>query len=316
MLAQYDLTVVLVSYNTKSLLHAALARLVGTEWLTLIVVDNASKDGSAAATAAQFPSVELVRNEVNVGFARAANQGIARARTPFIVLLNPDTEASPDLLRTLVSYLQQHEEVWAVAPRLIDSSGHPQTMAAGFAPTPSRAFLYFLGASYLLPWPSVGFAAPPRVNRPIEVDWLSGACLSFRRSVVDRVGPLDGSYFLYGEDMDWCRRIKASGGKLMFLADLDLRHTRAASSGHDVVSTDWLIGLDRYVRPLMSPLGVKLFFSAAAIGFWLRGFRSMVPGRGQPRSTLWGYAGAAVRLALRPVNRRARTSRGAREDRG
>ncbi len=298
MIATPALTVVVVSYNTKELLLNLLDQLHGATWLVPIVIDNSSGDASADAVAARFPSIEVIRNGDNVGFARAANQGIARAATPYMVLLNPDTDGTPDLLRSLLTYLEEHKDVWAVAPRLIASDGSVQTMAAGFAPTPARAFLYFMGISYFLPWASVGFSVPPRTARPIDVDWLSGACLTFRREVIDRVGPLDDTFFLYGEDMDWCRRMRAAGGRLVLLADHDLRHARAASSGHEVVSTDWLVGLARYVRPQTSAIGIRQFFLAAATGFWLRGSRFLLPRNRLRRKTLWGYARAAARIAM------------------
>ncbi len=293
-----QLTVVLVSYNTRALLLSLLDRLAGSDSLTVAVVDNASRDGSADAVAERFPSIELIRNADNVGFARAANQGMARASTSYIVLLNPDTDATPSLLEALVTYLEHNKDVWAVAPRLIGSDGNVQTMAAGFAPTPARALLYFIGVSYLLPWPSVGFSVPPTIHKPVDVDWLSGACLMLRREVIERVGALDGSFFMYGEDMDWCRRMRAAGGRLVLLADHDLGHARAASSGHEVLSADWLIGLARYVRPQTSTMGARLFFLAAAAGFWLRGLRFLLPDHRLRRTTLWGYAGAAVRIAM------------------
>ncbi len=297
-MAPTTLTVVLVSFNTRPLLLSLLRRMQEADWLAPIVIDNASLDGSANAVEARFPSTTLIRNTDNVGFARAANQGISLATTPYVALLNPDTDATPDLLASLLEFLEEHPAVWAVAPRLIGADGGVQTMAAGFAPTPARAFLYFLGISYLLPWASVGFSVPPMISRPVDVDWLSGACLVFRREVVDRVGPLDGSFFLYGEDMDWCRRMRAAGGRLVLLGDHDLRHVRAASSGHEVVSTDWLVGLARYVRPQTSRTGARLFFLAAAMGFWLRGARFLLPGFRLRRTTLWRYAGASARIAM------------------
>jgi N-acetylglucosaminyl-diphospho-decaprenol L-rhamnosyltransferase len=294
------LTVVLVSYNTRDLLVDLLLRLLEARWIHPVVVDNASADGSADTVASRLPSIELIRNSENLGFARAANQGLARADSTFVALLNPDTEATPGLLRDLVDYLTQHEDVWAVAPRLVTDDGKGQTLAAGFAPSPLRAFLYFLGLSYFLPWPSAGFSVAPSVRRPIDVDWLSGACLVARRTVIDRVGPLDGSFFLYGEDMDWCRRMRRAGGRLVLLADHDLRHARAASSGHEVVSTQWITALARYVRPQTSDFGARLFFLAAAVGFWIRGSRFVLPRQSLRRTTLWAYAGAAARIALEP----------------
>ena len=295
--APASLTVVLVSYNTEALLIRTLERIAAAPWIVPIVVDNASADGSAAAVAARFPAIALVSNRDNVGFARAANQGIARARTPYVALVNPDTDVSPRLLQEVVDHLAAHPEVWAVAPRLVRPGGGVQTMDAGFAPTPLRAVLYYLGISYLLPWPAAGFCVPPGIHRPLEVDWLSGACLTFRREIVERIGAFDESFFLYGEDLDWCRRMRAAGGHLVLLGDQTLTHAQGASSGHEVVSVEWLSGLARYVRPLTSPMGARIFFAAAAAGFWLRGLRSMLPGSSKRRSTLFGYAHAAVRLA-------------------
>ena len=302
------LTVVLVSYKTRALLLGLLERLERARWLTLIVVDNASDDGSAGAVAARFPSIDLVRNQTNVGFARAANQGIIRATTEFVALVNPDTDTTPALLADLVTFLESRRDVWAVAPRLTAPDGSSQTLAAGFAPTPMRAFAYFLGLSYVLPWPRAGFSVSPRLRQPIEVDWLSGACLVFRRGLVETVGLLDESFFLYGEDMDWCRRMRNAGGHLVFLADHDLGHARAASSGHEVVSTDWLVGLVRYVRPQTSRTGTRLFFAAATLGFWLRGLRYFRRRSRLRRTTLWKYSRAAARLVLVPTDATAVTA--------
>jgi N-acetylglucosaminyl-diphospho-decaprenol L-rhamnosyltransferase len=300
MSAPPKLTVVLVSYNTKALLLDLLLRLAPAPWLTCVVVDNASADGSADAVASELPSVALIRNPENVGFARAANQGLAKATSPYIALVNPDTDTTPEFLLELVEFLETHAGVWAVAPRLIGSDGKAQTLAAGFSPTPLRALLYFLGLSYILPWPSSGFSVSPRIRKPVEVDWLSGACLVLRRDVIDRVGPLDSSFFLYGEDMEWCRRMRAAGGRLVMLGDHDLGHARAASSGHEVESTKWLDALVRYVRPQTSATGAKLFFTAAAIGFWIRGSRFVLPRQRSRRDTLWRYAAASARIAFVP----------------
>ena len=294
------LAVVLVSYNTSTLLLGMLERLSAADWIVPIVIDNASADGSADAVAATFPVVELVRNTENLGFSRAANQGIARASSQHIALVNPDTDVSAALLADLSDYLDQHQNVWAVAPRLVDENGKAQTLAAGFRPTAARGILYFFGLSYILPWPDAGFSVPPGTDQPIDVDWLSGACLVFKREVLDRVGPLDESYFLYGEDMDWCRRMKAAGGRLTLLADHDLRHLQGASSGHEIVSTDWLKALTRYVLASTSRSGARLFFLAAAGGFLLRGVRSALPGF-RTRRSLFSYSRAALAIAISPL---------------
>jgi GT2 family glycosyltransferase len=296
-----DLTVILVSYNTRDRLCQTLASIGAGEpdGPRTMVVDNASADGSADAVAAGFASVELIRNAENLGFARGVNLGLESLDSRFGLLLNPDTLPTSDLLRALVSHLEANPDVWAVAPRLLRPDGRAQAMDAGFRPGVARALVHFLGLAELLRLaPQASFSVPSQVREPIEVDWLSGACLCFRREAIETAGPLDPTFFLYGEDVDWCRRVQAKGGRLVLRADLGLPHAQGASSGHDVRSPDWLRGLDRgYVRPLMGR-GAAIFFAAASLGFGLRAIRALLPGYPRRPTTLAGYARAAAGLAV------------------
>jgi N-acetylglucosaminyl-diphospho-decaprenol L-rhamnosyltransferase len=299
-----DLTVIVVSYNTRERLCQALTNIDAGKPAgpLLVVVDNASADGSADAVASGFPGVTLVRSQENIGFARAVNLGLERLDTKFGLLLNPDTMPTHALLAALVETLEADPGIWAVAPRLLRADGRAQAMDAGFQPRAGRAVTYFLGLAELLPLPPIAsFCVPSRVREPLEVDWLSGACLCFRRQAIEVVGPLDPSYFLYGEDVDWCRRVQNHGGRIVLRGDLGLSHAQGASSGHDVRSTEWLRALDRgYVRPIMGR-GAAVFFAAASIGFGLRAARAMLPGYARRPATLAGYARTAATLAVKAL---------------
>jgi GT2 family glycosyltransferase len=175
-------------------------------------------------------------------------------------------------------------------------------MDAGFRPGAARALVHFLGLAEFLPLgPHASFCVPSRVRRPIEVDWLSGACLCFTRHAIEAAGRLDPTFFLYGEDVDWCRRVQRLGGRLVLRGDLSLPHAQGASSGHDVRSTDWLRALDRaYIRPFMGR-GASLFFAAASLGFGLRAARALLPGYARRPATLAGYARTSAELALQAL---------------
>lgn len=300
------LTVVLVSFNTRDLLSGALTAL-RTDSLhapRLIVVDNDSSDGSADMVATSFPDVFLIRNARNLGFAVAANMGFAHVRTPHCLLLNPDTTPTLDLLAALIRYLEQHPDVWAVGPCLLRPDGKPQALAAGFAPTLRRALCYFSGLALVLrPWPRAGFSVPPFTRHPIEVDWLSGACLCFRSDRMTELGGFDPSFFLYGEDMDLCRRIRQRGGRLVLLGDLPLTHIQGASSGSEV-SAEWLRGLERYVIANLRARRSAFFFATAAAGFGLRGVWSATFKRqGVRPHTYWKWANMARRIAVEQLHR-------------
>src|SRR5262245_55045471 len=197
------LLVLVVSWNTRELLRDCLRSLEPgdhPEW-DVLVVDNASTDGSAALVRSEFPAVRLVENADNVGYARANNQGLRTSAAPYALLLNSDTRARPEAVRALVAYLEAHPEVGAVSPRLLDADGSPQAFAFGADPTPG--YLVRRGLARLVahrPLHDWGTA------RTQSVDWVSGACLLVRRAAIEQAGLLDEGFFMYFEDNDWCLR--------------------------------------------------------------------------------------------------------------
>lgn len=217
-----DLGVIVVSYNVRELLAACLAGLPAAAtpltW-EAVIVDNASLDGSADMVATEFPSVRLIRNAENVGFARANNQGIAASTGRYIVLLNADTVVPAGGLARLADFMDAHPQVGACSPRLLRTDGTPQPHAFGGDPTLGyllrRAVNRALSRRPLHDW---------GVASVIQVDWVSGACLMARREAVDRVGGLDERIFMYFEDNDWCLRIRRAGWQICYVPQVEITH--------------------------------------------------------------------------------------------
>jgi GT2 family glycosyltransferase len=212
-------SVVVVNYNGGEFTPACLESIpAGTE---TIVVDNGSKDGSAEALAERFPSVTLIRNGANLGFARAVNQAVARSRARYVCLLNNDARLSPDTLSSLASYLDDHPEVGMAAPQLLYEDGRKQHSFDNF-PTLATAFLNKSLLRLLAPgkYPS----KKQEVQEPREVESVIGACMMVRRSLIDRIGPLDEAYFLFLEETDWCLRARRAGSSVVFVPSSKVVH--------------------------------------------------------------------------------------------
>ncbi|HUX88265.1 MAG TPA: glycosyltransferase family 2 protein [Chloroflexota bacterium] len=214
----------------------------------VVVVDNASSDGSALAAAARFPEVRFLRNESNLGFAAAANLGLAIARGRLIGLLNPDVELPPGALPKLSAFLAEHPRIGAVGPALLGIDGTPQPFSYGG--DPSLTYLVRRGwgrvrGQTLHPW-SGGDAR--------AVDWVSGACLIARREAWEQVGLLDEGFFLYFEDVDWCRRCRQHGWDVYFVPEVEVTHLSHASYADRARRQYYSAGLQRYYQKHFGPL--------------------------------------------------------------
>lgn len=226
--------VVIVSYDVRDLLAGCLKSLAGQgEGLEVVVVDNASSDGSAEMVAADFPDVSIVRNLDNRGFGAAANQGIAATLAPYVLSLNPDTVLHPGAIRGLSEYLDQHPEVGAVGPKILRPDGSLDLASRRSFPSPTVALLRLSLLSRLFP-------KSPRLARynltdrspdvPQEIDAGTGACLLFRRAALNQVGVYDDAFFMYGEDLDLCFRLKEAGWKVMYWPASVVVHYKGRSS--------------------------------------------------------------------------------------
>lgn len=233
-----DLSIVIVSYNTRLLLEACLESLpAGCDGLRyeVFVVDNASTDGSAQSVRERFPEVHLIESHENRGFAGGNNMALPHCRGRHLLLLNADTVSAPGALATLVAFLDRHPEVGAAGPRLLNPDGSPQPSGHPFPTFAGTA------ARLLFRCPLPSSRSDGENSRPAgsweRHDWLTGACLMVRRSVVDTVGPLDEQFFFWWEDVDWCRRIRAAGWEIGLVPDARVTHRGAASGiGYSVNS--------------------------------------------------------------------------------
>jgi GT2 family glycosyltransferase len=235
-----DLSVVVVSWRTRDLTLACLAaieRARGALSVETFLVDNASGDGTVEAVGREFPGVEVVANERNVGFAAACNAGIARAAGRHVLLLNPDAEVGPDALAALVGFLDATPHAGAAGCRLVSPSREPQFSCGRFL-TPFNQFAETLGLSRL-----VGAAALRRSyteaeldGEAVAVDWLVGACLAVRRAALDEVGGLDERFFMYAEDEDLCYRLREAGWGVYLLARVRVAHVGGAAAAQSLAA--------------------------------------------------------------------------------
>jgi N-acetylglucosaminyl-diphospho-decaprenol L-rhamnosyltransferase len=227
------LSVVVASWNVRDLLRDCLhsvedevARLAPAR-VEVVVVDNASSDGTPAMVAAEFPGVKLIQNEGNAGFARASNQGIAASRGSLLLLLNPDTLVIPGALAMLMQFMREHAEAGAAGACLVNPDG---TLQASAYPSPEllREFwrLFHLdGVLRLSAYPLESWH-----NEPRPVDVAQGACLALRREALDQVGALDEGFFMYTEEVDLCRRLWRAGWTVNWIPKARVVHLGGQST--------------------------------------------------------------------------------------
>jgi GT2 family glycosyltransferase len=236
--ADPDVSVVVVTYNSAAYLEACLRALPAAlrrHSFEVLVVDNASVDGSPAIARSACPGGTVIRNAVNVGFARANNQGFDAAKGAKILVLNPDTHADPGSLDRLADLLDARPDAGVAAPRLLDADRTDQGTARAF-PTPAAA-IFGRRSPLTRWWPTHPWAARYLIGRgrggsddssPFAVDWVSGACLMVPREVAARTGGFDERFFLYWEDADWCRRIKSAGLSVLCDPGAEVVHDEGA----------------------------------------------------------------------------------------
>ncbi|WP_420644255.1 glycosyltransferase family 2 protein [Candidatus Leptofilum sp.] len=230
---QPDLSIIIVSWNVRELLANCLRSVLAQTGLTLqiIVVDSASSDGSPEMIVETFPEVELVACQENVGFPRGNNIGMEWANGRTILLLNPDTVVHGDALAKMVSYLDENPQVGVVGPQLLNADGTVQSSRRRF-PTLQTAFFE---STWLQPYAPKSILDDYYV-RDVEdgdtavVDWVMGACLLMRQEVVQQVGGLDEAYFMYSEELDYCRRIHAAGWQVVYYPQAQVTHLSGKSS--------------------------------------------------------------------------------------
>jgi len=241
-----DMSIVLVCWNNKAYLDPCLKSLYEgglKSTFDVIVVDNGSTDGSQQMLAEKYPDVKLIQNAGNVGLGKASNQGIEATNGRHVLLLNNDTLVNGPALDVLVEYLDAHPEAGATAGKLLNPDGSFQS---GFAPfsTLLEEFLIVTHIGELL-W--TGYPSHGDSNQIKSTGWMSSACLLVRRAALDRIGLLDESYFIYGDEADLQYRLNKAGWKVIFLPNSSIVHFGGRS-------------MDRWKRRKMVYRGKMMFY--------------------------------------------------------
>lgn len=229
------LSIIIVNWNVRELLRTCLlsiGRGSGGLDAEIIVVDNASSDGSVDMLRQEFPSVRLIACDSNAGFSVGNNLGLAASRGELVLCLNPDTEIVGDALQSLAAYLGAYPDVGVVGPQLRYPDGTVQSTRRRF-PTFVTALLESTILQQWFPrnrWLTRYYIEDVPAGITQDVDWLMGACFMLRRSIVSQLGALDEAFFMYSEELDWMRRIKFAGWRIVFLPEASVIHHAGKSS--------------------------------------------------------------------------------------
>lgn len=295
-LAQHStlqLSVIIVNYNVREFLDHALTSLrkamkgIRGE---IIVVDNASDDGSVEMVRKRYPNVELIASDLNLGFAKANNVALKRARGKYLLLINPDTVVQEDTLRVMIGFFEEHSEVGLAGCKILNPDGTFQLACRRSFPTPWVAFTKIFGLSALFPQSrffgryNLTYLNP---NQTYEVDAVSGSFMVLRRDVYEHVGGLDEDFFMYGEDLDWCYRIQRAGWKIYYVPATQIIHYKGESTKRSSIDEIKMFyeAMDLFVRKHLSHsflltvllrYGILISSGFARIGEFLRPIRVAV----------------------------------------
>ncbi|WP_107839168.1 glycosyltransferase family 2 protein [Metasolibacillus meyeri] len=231
-----DLSIVIVNYNTPKLtidcIQSILSAKLNIQY-EIYVVDNASSDNSVEQLKDAFPQITVIANKQNVGFSKANNQAIKICKGRHVLLLNSDTIVHEDTLDTMVQFMDAHFDVGAAGceVNLVDGS-LDKACHRGF-PTPEASFYYMMGLSRKYPdSPKFNSYHKSYMNMQEihDIDCLVGAFMIVRREAFEQIGLLDEDFFMYGEDIDWCYRIKEAGWRIVYNPLVSILHYKGASS--------------------------------------------------------------------------------------
>jgi GT2 family glycosyltransferase len=270
------LAVVIVNYQAYEELTNCLRSLEDiAEPVAVVVIDHASDAGAADALGRQFPDVRLVRLKANEGFAAGINQGVRATSAPLLLLLNPDCVVEDRGWDTLVDWLDRHQDVAVVGPRINNADGTVQHSARRFPDVTTAVAGRSSWLTRVLPRNALSRRNLPfrdaRASSFTDVDWVSGACMLVRRRAFDAVGGMDSGFFLYWEDADFCRRLKYAGFRTVYFPETAVTHMGGRSSRHAAESSIKAFHDSAYrlYRKHAGPLG-RLFGPLVFVGLRLR----------------------------------------------
>jgi len=224
-----QLSIVILNWKVRELLRKCLVSIyehtAGVDF-EVFVVDNDSRDGSVEMVLTEFPQVTLIANNVNGGFAKGNNQGLEQAQGDFVLLLNPDTELQDNALPEMINVLQEHPEAGICGPQLLNTDGSPQNSVRRFPDFCSQALVMLKLHNFLPQLSPVRryFAADFDYSREQPVDQVMGAAFMIRRDVLEDIGKLDEDYFIWFEEVDYCRRAKDAGYEVLYTPRAQIIH--------------------------------------------------------------------------------------------
>ena len=230
------LSIIIVNYNVEHFLEQCLHSVLKASKnisCEVIVVDNSSVDGSVTMVQKKFPQVKLIANEKNTGFSCANNQGIKESKGEYVLLLNPDTVVQEDTFEKTVKFMDEHKDCGGLGVMMLDGKGNFLPESKRGLPTPSVAFYKVFGLAALFPKSKtfgkyhLGYLDK---NKTHEVDVLAGAFMLIRKSVLDKIGLLDETFFMYGEDIDLSYRITLAGYKNYYFPETRIIHYKGEST--------------------------------------------------------------------------------------
>ncbi|MGM0444680.1 MAG: glycosyltransferase family 2 protein, partial [Fibrobacterota bacterium] len=238
-----DLSVVIVNYNVKHLLAQTISSLQkadGYSSAEVIVVDNASEDGSEELIRRQYPEVRWIGLKTNVGFGRGCNIGAAAAGSPLLLMLNPDTIVSRPTLQRGIEYMRSHPQTGIMGPRVLNQDGSFQWQCRRSFPTPLNALFYFTGLYRIFPKNKVIGAYNMTwadIHQEMAVDAVSGSCFFISADLYRDIGGFDERFFMYGEDLDICAEVTRRGYNVMYYPEIEIIHFKGKSSAQNKIAS-------------------------------------------------------------------------------
>lgn len=230
-----DLSIIIVSFNTKELLRSCIDSVLGTiknVQYEIIVVDNGSEDGSPEMIESEFKGVKLEKNGENVGFAKANNQAMKMATGKYVLLLNSDAIIKEKTMETLIKFMETHPRAAAVGPKIIHPRGTLQSKGEIF-PYIGKSLLDLFRVSNLLTTETL-YKLFPRYywyeNKTRSVDCLIGCCFLIRKAAMERIGTFSERFFLYGEESEWCYRAKKHDYEIWYVSEAEVFHLGEGSN--------------------------------------------------------------------------------------
>jgi GT2 family glycosyltransferase len=279
-----ELSVVIVNFDSGDYLARCLRSLRADNLREIVVVDNASADGSLETTrlaASGDPRLRIIRNDRNLGFAAACNTGYRQTHGEYVLFLNPDCEVLPGAVEAVCAVLDRNPKAGMAGALLLNPDGSEQRGARRRIPTLGRVLARMLQFDRLrASGYSYGFEQhiEPLPRQPIAVEAISGAFMCVRRAAIDQVGLLDEGYFMHAEDLDWCLRFRQSGWEIQFVPQARVIHAKGACSRKRQLAVHWHMhrGMQRFYLKFFAPNHVRWLQGVVLLGIWLR-FMALCP---------------------------------------